>query len=120
MNKRGEGRYSALLVFLVCLIIFGIGVPAFVGQFQDVSLPNTASAVYGIVSFMSGTITIDLLLFDIDLGIFSLLPDSLEEYVHQSLYSFTFLPDLVSVPLFLFMGLSLLYVVITLIPTVGG
>lgn len=125
MDKRGEGRLTALYVVLGVGLVLGIFIPALVNAFIDTSIPDTNSAVYGISSFFAEGVnfTIPLPLIadpTIDLDLFGFLPESLESYFDSTWYSFTFLPDYLSIPIMIFLAVSFLYVLITLIPTVGG
>lgn len=122
MDKRGEGRLTALYVFIGLALIVGAFIPALIGAFEDTTMPNTESGVYGLISFFTESHSFSLLWVgpEVETNVILWLPDSAESYLISSFNAFTYLPDVLSIPLMILMALSLLYVVITLIPTVGG
>lgn len=107
------GRFTALVIFLLILLFVGGFLPAFLSPFMDISNPDKSSSVY---------IPISVIKFvGIDYNpVFLLLPSSFKTYMINALYSFTFLPDYISIPLLIIMFCCLMYVIITLVPTVGG
>lgn len=107
-------------------MLLGALITPLISSFIDTSSPDESSAVYSIVSFFSDgfDITIPLPILPdphLDINILSiLLPEKLFDYVVTCLNAFTYMPDYISIPLFLIMVLSFAYFVITLIPTIGG
>jgi hypothetical protein len=107
-------------------MLIGVLITPLISSFVDTSKPDESSAVFSIVSFFTEgfDITIPLpLLPDPHLKINFLdliLPEKLFDYVITCLNAYTFIPDYLSIPLFLIMCISFIYVVITLIPTMSG
>lgn len=117
MDKRGQTRLHALYIFIGLALIIGLATPNIVGAFQDVSVPNSQSAVYGLVDWF----TDDWELFGwIETNPISYMPQIMEDYFDSMFYSFTYLPDFMSIAIFVIMGILFIYLLVTLIPTVGS
>lgn len=121
-NRKAQisGRLTALYVFLFCLILVSVIVPAVVGSFKDVSEPNELSVVYPLVNFFTEGLTLKILAFTINLNILDWFPQAMTDYLTDAFYCMTYIPDWFALPLLIVMAFSLVYVVITLIPTIGG
>ena len=120
MNKRGEGRFDALWIFLMMLVIVGGVIPPLISSFVDISQPDKSSFIYGAVSFFTEGVNFPILLWTVHLDILSWFGESVKENIVLWLNAYTYLPNFLSVPLFIIMLFLAIYVLITLIPTVGG
>lgn len=117
-----SGRLTALYVFIGLLLIVGIFIPLLTEGFINSSIPNENSVAYGLIDFFITSHKFTFLWVGpaIETNLIFWLPDTLKDYVIKSFISFTYVPDLIMIPIMLIMALSLIYVVITLIPSIGG
>lgn len=124
INKKGQ-RADAMFVVLLVTLILSIYIPMTIGAFRDLTDPDPNSAVYGVSKFFSQGIEMCLPvpIFDdpcINFDFFGLLPDSIENYFDRAWNVYTYLPDYLSLPILVVVCSCFVYVIVTLIPTVGG
>jgi hypothetical protein len=100
-------KFTALMLFIVSLIIIGGFIPSLIGSFVDTSQPNKDSIVMGVVGFFKDIGA----LFSI-IPPFSLISHVVYDYYFSMWNSYTFLPDWLSLPLLLIQFFLLLYVIV--------
>jgi hypothetical protein len=108
------GRFTAVIIFLVCFFIVGFFIPFLVSAFQDISRPNTSSSVYPLVKFMTSTGGHVIMPF------YFFLPTLMKESYNNVFNCFTYVPAPISLILLFTMVVCLVYIFLTLVPTVGG
>lgn len=106
-------NYVPLYVFLICLLVVGVGLPLFIGPFVDVSSYDSDSIIAPFITFLDQGLSISFFgLGSFDLNVFFWLPQFAKDYMLNYLNTFSYIPNVLAVPLMLIMFISLSYTII--------
>ena len=105
--------YVPLYITLGLIFIIGVGIPLMVSDFVDTSETVPDSAISPLVDLVENGISI----FTFNINIFGFLGDTLQNALVDYLTIFSYIPDLILIPLIIIMIVGIAYTFIKILPT---
>jgi len=105
--------YVPLYISLAIIFMIGVGVPLLVSDFIDTTTINQSSLMTPLVNFVQDGVSI----FGFNLDLFGFLGDTLQNALVGYLTIFTYINDIILIPLIIIMITGIVYTVIKVLPT---
>lgn len=117
---------DVLFVYLGIVIIIGVVLPLCISPFVDISKVNADSKLSTMISVLTDGLNINLpdinlFLFKIPLPDFhipliSIFPEPVETYINNYFNTFSYIPDILAIPLMLILFFCTIFMLIKFIP----
>lgn len=117
MGSGGGGDWLPLYISLGILFVLGGLIPILISGFVPDGEYNNEAFITPIRDFVENGIDIDLpLVPDITFSPFGWFGDDIQEYIVDKYNAFTYVPDLIAIPLLIIMLIGFFYTIIKLLP----
>lgn len=108
-----QGDFIPLLWSLGILFLLGGVILPIVSAYNSDELQNDVSSYSSVANTVENGFSIDIPLFtEFSFNPFALIPSSARQFIADDIRAFNYLPSLLSVPLIIFISISLLYSVV--------
>jgi len=111
----GGGDYGGLVLALVLLFVVGFFIPLVVSSFVDTSVPSDNSFLSPFTDFIDNGVTV----LGIHINPFGIFGPKFKTFILDQFNAFTYIPNIISLPIVVFIFVMFVYAILKLVPFVG-